>query len=248
MIERRYTLADLLGMIARFRDPQRGCPWDIKQDNHSIVPHTLEEVCELIDAIDAEDHHHIREELGDVLLQVVFYARFAEEDGHFDFADVVHDLVFKLVRRHPHIYPDGRLDNSVLAAEPTEPPLDALEVRARWEQIKALERGAQSDSDEGGDGMPRELSALRRAWKLQKRQYSRPNRCAPDRIEILVAIRRSLDALEGDSETASHILGELLFSTVHLARLLKVEPERALRTACAEFLADGEPLEGVGEN
>ncbi len=243
MAERRHTLAELIGVIARFRDPKRGCPWDLQQDCHSIVPHTLEEVAELVDAIDAQDYDNIREELGDVLLQVVFYTRFAEEAGRFDFDDVVHDLVLKLVRRHPHIYPDGRLDDSV------EPPasqaavgadgsstLDAAGVRERWEQIKRSERG-DAGKVKGEDGMPLELAALRRAWKLQK-IWSRRGWQSPNRDAAAAELRRALEALESGVESPDQVLGELLFNAVHLARLLEVEPERALRAACVRFVSD----------
>ena len=104
-----YTLADLLQLMARLRDPDTGCPWDRAQDFRSIAPHTLEEVCEVIDAIERDDYPHLREELGDLLFQVVFYAQLGSERGLFDFAAIIDGLVAKLVARHPHVFPEGTL-------------------------------------------------------------------------------------------------------------------------------------------
>ncbi len=126
-----YQLADLLHLMARLRDPQHGCPWDLQQDYASIVPHTLEEAYEVADAIERRDFVHLPGELGDLLFQVVYYSQLAREEGRFDFATVVDAITRKLVRRHPHVFPDGDLYGS-----PELPRLDEAAIKQRWEQIK----------------------------------------------------------------------------------------------------------------
>ena len=148
--------------MARLRDPEGGCPWDLAQDFRSIVPSTLEECYELIQAIEDEDFTHVGEELGDLLFQVVFYARLGAEQGFFDFGDIVHTLVSKLVRRHPHVFADGNLAR---AAGVTEVSSD--EVKRQWEAIKRQERLEKSKAGRLDD-VPLALPALSRAQKLQK--------------------------------------------------------------------------------
>ena len=162
-----YEINDLLHLMARLRDPQGGCPWDIAQSYDSIVPCTLEEAYEVADAIERKDFDHLQEELGDLLFQVIFYAQLGKEDGHFKFNDVVDTLVKKLVRRHPHVFPDGDLYGSVAI-----PKLDEQEIKGRWEAIKELERQAKGKADELVsilDDVPKSLPAIQRAEKLQKR-------------------------------------------------------------------------------
>src|SRR5690606_21448654 len=156
------TVADLLQVMQRLRDPERGCPWDLKQDFRSIVPSTLEECYELAAAIEHGDYPHVAEELGDVLFQVVFYARLGEEQGLFSFASVVDTLVDKLLRRRPHVCADGRIDGVV------DQRVDVAEVKRSWEAIQQSERRSRA---QGGvlDDIPIALPALPRAQKLQKR-------------------------------------------------------------------------------
>ncbi|WP_346836826.1 nucleoside triphosphate pyrophosphohydrolase [Microbulbifer sp. SAOS-129_SWC] len=229
----RYTVEDLLHLMARLRDPDGGCPWDLKQTFATIVPSTIEEAYEVAEAIEAEDFEHLHEELGDLLFQVIFYAQLGSEQQRFDFARIVDTLVRKLLRRHPHVFPSGELRGDNTAA-----PIDEAEVKQNWEAIKAAERGAKG---EGGalDGVARGLPALTRAAKLQKRA-SRVGFDWPeiggvlDKIEEeLAELREALAA--DDSAAAREELGDLLFSCVNAARHLQVEPEAALRQCNRKF-------------
>ncbi|MEX1056810.1 MAG: nucleoside triphosphate pyrophosphohydrolase, partial [Natronospirillum sp.] len=163
----KYTQEHLLTLMARLRDPVDGCPWDRKQTFASIVPHTLEEVYEVVDTIERQDWNHLREELGDLLFQVVFYARMAEEQGDFTFQDVVHDLTEKLLRRHPHVFPDGTLDSRQGAV-----PVSEAEIAANWERIKQQEKsrpGITAGEISVLHDIPVAMPAIQRATKLQKK-------------------------------------------------------------------------------
>src|SRR5690349_11389458 len=154
----RYTLEDLLAIMARLRDPERGCPWDVQQDFASIAPYTLEEAYEVADAIDRGDFDDLREELGDLLLQVVFHAQMASEQGLFDFADVAHAIADKMRRRHPHVFADERYAD--------------VEAQTRaWEAIKAAERAGRGEAHDASAlaGISRGLPEWKRAAKLQQR-------------------------------------------------------------------------------
>ncbi|HIX62143.1 MAG TPA: nucleoside triphosphate pyrophosphohydrolase, partial [Candidatus Halomonas stercoripullorum] len=144
MSETRHTLDDLLTLMAVLRDPTQGCPWDIEQDWDSIVPHTLEEAYEVADAIERRAWDELPGELGDLLFQVVYYSQFAREESRFDFHDVVHTLVAKMLRRHPHVFPDGTLASRRppgVSAEQLEASQTELEkINNRWESLKAAER------------------------------------------------------------------------------------------------------------
>ncbi|HHX82661.1 MAG TPA: nucleoside triphosphate pyrophosphohydrolase, partial [Pseudomonadaceae bacterium] len=159
----RHTIDDLLQLMARLRDPQTGCPWDIRQDFASLVPFTVEEVYEVVDTIERGDYDHLGEELGDLLFQVVFYAQVAEEEGRFDFSTVVDGIVRKLLARHPHVFPDGTLASHRATAE-----ADERQVKDQWEAIKAVERQSKGRSGLLAD-IPAALPALVRAQKIQKR-------------------------------------------------------------------------------
>ncbi|HIZ51179.1 MAG TPA: nucleoside triphosphate pyrophosphohydrolase, partial [Candidatus Pseudomonas excrementavium] len=162
-----YQLDDLLYLMERLRDPQHGCPWDLKQSFASIAPHTLEEAYEVADAIAEEDFGQLAGEVGDLLFQVVYYAQLGREAGHFDWNDVVDGITRKLVRRHPHVFPDGNL-----RTPPGTLRLEEQQVKERWEQIKAEERAEKSGAPQQLsllDDVPRALPALSRAQKLQKR-------------------------------------------------------------------------------
>lgn len=228
------AIASLLQIMARLRDPENGCPWDIKQTFSSIVPSTLEETYELVDAIEQADYQQISEELGDVLFQVLFYSRMAQEAGQFDFADVANQLSDKLLRRHPHVFPQGRLDS--YASQGSRP--DESEVKRSWEAIKAQER---ADKTLHGllDDIPRALPAINRAGKLQKRAAAVAFDFA-SRAEVFAKIREELCELEqaceqGDRQGESDELGDVFFSLVNLARHLDHDPETSLRKANQRF-------------
>jgi MazG family protein len=213
----------LLEIMAKLRDPDGGCPWDLEQDFASIAPYTIEEAYEVEDAIRRGHWRDLRDELGDLLLQVVFHAQMAREAGHFDFGDVVAAICDKLVRRHPHVFGDAEIES---AAAQTD----------AWEAQKRSEREARGETG-ALDGVPLALPALLRARKLQSRaaRAGAPTseRDATDAVAgRLEALRRADDPAERARE-----VGALLFASVALARELDVEPEDALRAATAAFEA-----------
>ncbi len=230
-----YTLADLLQLMARLRDPDTGCPWDRAQDFRSIAPHTLEEVCEVIDAIERDDHPHLREELGDLLFQVVFYAQLGSERGLFDFAAIVDGLVAKLVARHPHVFPEGTLASRRAAGDPVPATRG---VKQLWETLKERERAARGSSGPLGE-IPTTLSALMRSAKVQKRA-AHLGFDWPDAAPVPAKIREELAEVEaavatGDTADIAEEIGDLLFACVNLARHLGVDSEAALRGANRKF-------------
>ncbi len=232
-----YQLPDLLHLMARLRDPQHGCPWDLQQNYASIVPHTLEEAYEVADAIESGDFDHLPGELGDLLFQVVYYSQLAREEGRFDFATVVDAITRKLVRRHPHVFPDGDLYGS-----PELPRLDEAAIKQRWEEIKAEERAEKAAAPEQLsllDDVPSALPALRRAAKLQKRA-AQVGFDWPEALPVVDKVREELGEVleamsENDPQAIAEELGDLLFVVVNLARHLKVDPENALRAANGKF-------------
>jgi ATP diphosphatase len=232
-----YSLPDLLNLMARLRDPQYGCPWDIKQTYASIVPHTLEEAYEVADAIERGDLDHLQGELGDLLFQVVYYSQLAREEGRFEFAGVVDGITRKLIRRHPHVFPTGDL-----YAPLDVPRLSEEQVKLRWEEIKAEERAESSAAPEQLsllDDVPATLPALSRAAKLQKRA-SGVGFDWPAALPVLDKVREELDEVleamaSGDQAAIGDEVGDLLFSVVNLARHLKIDPENALRGANRKF-------------
>ena len=223
------TVDDLLAIMARLRDPQAGCPWDLKQSFRTILPYTLEEAYEVAEAIEQDDMDSLRDELGDLLLQVVFHAQMASEQGRFEFADVVAAICSKMLRRHPHVFGDLEL-------------ADEHQVRANWEREKAAERERKGDRETQGvlDGVARALPALVRAEKLQQRAARVGFDW--DKIDgVLDKVREELLECEqtavprGDPTQRVHELGDLLFSCVNLARHLHVNAEQALRAANQRF-------------
>lgn len=228
-----YKLDDLLHLMARLRDPQSGCPWDLKQSYATIVPYTLEEAYEVADAIERGDFDHLREELGDLLFQVVYYAQLAREEGRFEFDAVVDGITRKLIRRHPHVFADGDL-----YGEPDPAKLEEAAVKQRWEELKAEERAAKAAEPVQLsllDDVPNALPALSRAAKLQKRA-SQVGFDWADALPVVDKVREELDevleAMAGnDTEAQAEEVGDLLFVVVNLARKLKVDPETALRAA-----------------
>ena len=212
----------LLQIMARLRDPVGGCEWDRTQTFATIAPYTIEEAYEVADAIDREDHADLREELGDLLFQVVFHARMAEEAGHFAFADVADAISTKMDQRHPHIF-DG------------PGPADSTAREHRWEAIKAAERTA-AGATSALDGVALALPALMRAEKLQKRAarvgFDWPDPSGP--AAKVVEEMAELGAAQTDAERTDEA-GDLLFAAVNLVRANGVAPEDALRAANAKF-------------
>lgn len=234
----RYTLEDLQAVMARLRDPERGCPWDLQQDFHTIAPHTLEECYELVDAIERGDFEQVREELGDVLFQVIFYAQMGREQQRFEWDELVHNLVEKLLRRHPHVFPLGKWTSGVLQDQVGRVTTDVEQVHHAWERIKQNEREAKQ---QGGvlDDVPVALPALSRSTKLQKRA-ARVGFDWENWQQILDKIREEQDEVVaaiagGDRAEIQEEVGDLLFACVNLARFVDVDSETALRAANRKF-------------
>ncbi|WP_144822805.1 nucleoside triphosphate pyrophosphohydrolase [Marinobacter piscensis] len=241
-----YTIEDLKELMARLRDPETGCPWDTRQTFRSIVPHTLEEAHEVADAIEREDYSNLRDELGDLLFQVIFYSRIGAEKDLFSFDAVVDNLVRKLVRRHPHVFPEGTLESRI---DPDNRPDEAW-IRESWERIKAEERAREPVVNAGPqgrlDGIARTLPAMMRAEKLQKRA-SRHGFDWPDIEPVFDKLHEEIDELkeawqaartgQGDEDAVEEELGDLLFVCVNLARFMKVNPEQAVGRTNHKFEA-----------
>jgi len=216
----------LLAIMARLRDPAGGCPWDLQQDFRSIAPHTLEEAYEVADAIERADLDALRDELGDLLFQVVFHAQLASERGAFGFDDVVEAICDKLTRRHPHVFGDA-----VIA--------DADEQSRIWERLKSEERVARGLNDGALADIPLTLPALARAHKLGKRAaeagFDWPNAAGPRaKIDEELAELDQAGAAADPARLEAE-LGDLLFSVVNLSRHLDLDPETALRRANDRF-------------
>jgi ATP diphosphatase len=222
--------------MSRLRDPEGGCPWDLKQDFASIVPHTLEEAYEVADAIERQDWTHLNDELGDLLFQVIFYAQLGKETSRFDFSSIVSNLVTKLVRRHPHVFPDGTLHSA-----PADRVLTDAEIKQNWEQIKQQEReGKDSQSlSRVLDDIPKALPGLTRAVKLQKRASNvgfdwNDAELVLDKIEEeLAELREAIRS--GDQAAVADEMGDMIFAQVNLARHLGVNPEDAVRGTNQKF-------------
>lgn len=217
----------LNAIMARLRAPVGGCPWDVEQTFATIAPYTIEEAYEVADAIERGDYDDLRSELGDLLFQVVFHARIAEEQGLFVFDDVANAMADKLERRHPHVFGDE-------AAK-----ADGIAQKARWEDIKAAERVAKAQHGVLDD-VPVGLPALTRAAKLTKRAarvgFDWPSTDEVfDKLDEEVAELR-VEIAAGDLDKAREEMGDLLFVLANLARKLGVEPEDALRGANAKFV------------
>jgi len=209
-------LEELRDIMARLRHPVNGCPWDVQQDFRTIAPYTIEEAYEVADAIERDDMAALRDELGDLQLQVVYHARMAEELGAFDLRDVLDGISAKMIRRHPHVFGDR--------ASPG------------WEEIKASERAGQSDDDSALAGVAFALPALLRAEKLQKRA-ARTGFDWPDPAGALAKIEEEIAEVSqaGSAEHRAEEMGDLLFAVVNWARKLGIDPEAALRSANAKF-------------
>jgi len=216
----------LLEIMARLRDPERGCPWDRQQDFKSIAPYTVEEAYEVADAIERADLAALKEELGDLLLQVVYHARMAEEAGLFHFEDVAAGIADKLTARHPHVFGTAEMH-------------DAVEQSCDWEARKAHERASKSQTG-ALEGVPLALPALTRAEKLQKRA-ARVGFDWPELAPVFAKIHEELGELEreltakGAAARIEDELGDVLFAVANLARKLDVDPEQALRGTNRKF-------------
>ncbi len=229
-------IAELLAIMARLRDPDGGCPWDVQQTFATIAPYTIEEAYEVADAIDRGDMHDLRDELGDLLLQVVFHARMAEEAGQFAFADVVASISDKMQRRHPHVFADAIVENA--------------EAQTRdWELHKRREREAKGATEDTSAlaGIARGLPEWQRALKLQKRaatvgfDWPGPAPVIEKLHEEIEEVRvefAAAAAAPGDAQVQERLedeIGDLLFVCANLARHAKVDPGTALRRANAKF-------------
>ena len=229
-------MRQLLEIMARLRAAD-GCPWDREQSFASIAPYTIEEAYEVADAVERGDMLHLKDELGDLLFQVVFHAQIASESNHFDFEAVAGAICDKLLRRHPHVFGAG---GRVTAAEQS----------VAWEEIKARERGAAGPPAGHLDGVPRTLPALMRAFKLSKRaarvgfDFEHPGQTADKVAEELAEVREAAErsapaegsgAAAGASPEIFEEIGDLLFAAANLARKLDVDAEAALRSANAKF-------------
>ncbi len=227
----------LIEIMAALRTPGSGCPWDLEQSFATIVPYTIEEAYEVADAVERGDFADLREELGDLLLQVVFHARMAEEEGRFDFGGVVEAITSKLIRRHPHVFGEAR-------------ELSPDEVKTLWGHIKGEEKrerakaraasGVRPEGSQGAlSGVPQALPALTRALKLQEKA-SKVGFDWNDARAVLAKLREEIDEIEaeidvGDAKAAASEVGDLLFAVANLARHLDADPESALRGTNAKF-------------
>ncbi len=242
-------MKNLLEIMARLRDPETGCPWDLQQDFRTIAPYTIEEAFEVAEAIEQGDPESIREELGDLLFQVVFHAQMARERQWFSFDEVVEGICAKMVRRHPHVFGD-------------EPIGTAQDQNRRWEAIKQEEKGDAGRTGSFLDGVTRGLPPMARAVKLQKRA-ARAGFDWPEAEPVADKVREELSELESemnrsddgvDPARLEEELGDLLFAVTNLARKLEIDPGAALRRSNRKFedrframevraSAQGRPLE-----
>ncbi len=221
----------LAKVMARLRDPDTGCAWDVEQDFASIAPYTIEEAYEVADAIERDDMAALRDELGDLLLQVAFHSRMAEQAGHFTLQEVIDGITEKMIRRHPHVFGEGT---------------GRTDGHAQWEAIKAAERAEKEPDPSALAGVAIALPALLRAEKLQKRA-ARTGFDWPDIGGVIDKIEEELGEVQAATSQAEREeeVGDLLFAVVNLARHLKVDPEVALRAANGKFDKRFRIMEGL---
>lgn len=221
-----HKIEELLRIMARLRDPRKGCPWDQKQTWESIAPYTIEEAYEVADAIEGKDYSEVKNELGDLLFQVVFYAQMGQEQGLFDFDAIVDGICEKMIRRHPHVFADVQHENDTALKE-------------AWEHEKSRERVCKGGRNSVLDGVARTLPALVRSDKLQKRaarvgfDWPDAGGAAEKVKEELLEVREAIAS--NDQEAVEDEVGDLLFAAVNVARLLGVDAEQALRKGNRKF-------------
>jgi MazG family protein len=233
----RKTMADLIAVMAALRTPVTGCPWDLEQTFATIAPYTIEEAYEVADAIARDDRTDLKEELGDLLLQVVYHAQIAAEERTFEFGDVVDGITTKMIRRHPHVFGD-------------EAARTAGAAKGFWDAIKADEKAAKpAKASSVLDDVPLPLPALTRAVKLQHKA-AKVGFDWPSLAPVLAKMREELDELEqaaksGDDAHTQEEFGDLLFVMANVARHMKIDPEEALRAANHKFTRRFNRVEAV---
>ncbi|OOF83758.1 nucleoside triphosphate pyrophosphohydrolase [Rodentibacter ratti] len=222
-----HSIQDFIKLIAQLRHPEKGCPWDLKQNYESMIPCLIEETYEVIDAIQKKDITNLREELGDLLLQVVFFSQLASEEQHFNFDDVLNDVAEKIIRRHPHVFADAKAENEE-------------EALARWNSIKALEK-SKAQNQSILDNVPSAFPALMRAQKLQKQcskigfDWTEISPVFEKIEEELQEVKEEVNKNPQNIERIEEELGDLFFATVNLSRHLKCNAEESLRKANLKF-------------
>lgn len=242
-LESQSGVDKLLTIMAMLRDPENGCPWDLKQTFKTIVPHTLEEAYEVAEAIEQEDYAELPKELGDLLFQVVFYAQLGKEQDKFDFEQIAQSMADKLIRRHPHVF--GALSDNTL---------DESEIKYNWEAIKAQER-AERSATSVLDDIPNALPALNRAYKIQKRA-AHVGFDWPDVLGALDKVEEEIAELKAElvnpsapinREAVADELGDLFFALTNVSRHLKLDPEQVVRGANDKFSHRFRQVESLAE-
>lgn len=224
-------------LMARLREPEYGCPWDLKQTYQTIAPFTIEEAYEVADTIAREDYEHLREELGDLFFQVVFYSQMAEEQNRFHFDDVMQELEQKLVRRHPHVFPDGTLESRIQPGQ----QIAEQTIKANWDAIKQQEKAAKKQLGESIlDAMPGGMSPMKRSHKLQS-VVAKKGFDWQDPKKVMAKLEEEIGELGEEVYTDAPIgqiedeLGDLMFCCVNLARHYKLDPEMVMVKANQKF-------------
>jgi MazG family protein len=237
-VEPKKTIADLIAVMVALRTPVTGCPWDLEQSFTTIAPYTIEEAYEVVDAITRGNLADLREELGDLLLQVVYHAQLAQEERAFDFTDVVHGITTKMIRRHPHVFGD-------------EAARTAGAAKGFWEEIKAQEKAARANPEQTSllDDVPRPLPALTRAVKLQSKA-AKVGFDWPSLAPVFSKMREEMAELEaaaasGDQRHTAEEFGDLLFVMANVARHMDIDPEDALRGANHKFTRRFQRIEAL---
>ena len=239
-----YNIDDLRYLMSRLRDSDTGCPWDIKQTFKTIAPFTVEEVYEVVDAVERGDTEHLSEELGDLLFQIIFYSQLGAEDTVFDWDIIVSGITEKLIRRHPHVFPDGTLQS----VRSPDLVFDVKAIDKQWEKTKKRERAGKGEDGVLAD-IPLAMPALNRAQKLQKRASS-VGFDWTDLKDVLAKVKEEIAELEveitrGDKVAMEDEMGDLLFSCVNLARHLSVDAEKAMRCANNKFKRRFEAMDSL---
>lgn len=246
MLNEQASIEKLRWIMAQLRDPDTGCPWDIKQDFTSITSHTLEEAYEVVDAIEQGDFVELEKELGDLLFQVIFYSQLGQEQQYFDFDSVIAAICEKLIRRHPHVFAEATLQTDA-------------EIKANWENEKALERQQKNEqqvstlTDRANlsilADIPKNLPALSQAAKIQKRcahvgfDWDNAQDVFSKIVEEVQEVKEELDADKVNGKALAEELGDLMFAVVNLCRHIKEDPETLLRHANKKFTTRFEGVE-----